>query len=1069
MNKLLAVAVGSALASQAPALFAAAASFHISNGQAVTTPQVLANGQSGSIDAGGSLTSSTNQAAIDVGGDTSAPIIVTNNGTVANTFAGGGSGIRDASDAVDLQINNGPSASLTSQNAGAIVINAAGTSIVLNNSGAITAGNMSSVGSAAIDLGAVTTGTNSIYNNYGPNGQSKIQATGADAVRPGVNGLVQNLGLIQSLQGAGGAITGDGINLQSNSGITILNAGTANGYGFIDGARNGIGGGPTTDVPFVVTVKNEGAPRFMGASIVGETGAGIYLSGFSDKQVAVIDNAGEIQGGGVRAVGIDVGGVVNLVNESAGYILGIRTGGGTITNDGVIEAVGAIYGVNLAGADRDAGGNPIAVQGIHADTTVNNAGHIYNFSGSAIGLTGAATDHSVTITNQSSGLIYGSGAGPTIYGGAQDITLINEGSVVHQGPGKAIDLGSGRSELDLSGGGVSGDVDGGSSGVSVLKSYGGANGSVIIGSIANFAAVIVGAGNTVFQGASTYTGQTTILAGGELTLGSNASPASITSNVSVAPGGTLNGVGAVLADIINAGSVSSGVLTVSGNVANTGSFSASRVAGNFYNGVGGNVEVTSVGGNVTNQGTFSSPTVEGSFTNHGTLLIQQMDSVGGDFLQAEDGRLVVTASASGSSNRLVIGGKATLVGGSTLVLADPGNYAPLTRYTILTADGGVSGRFDDATTTLSFLNPVLSYTSNAVELSLERNDISFASVANTPDQRATAGAVEMLGFASPVYTALAFLDAAQVPPALDQLSGQLHASTQTALLNDSRQLREAVEDHVAQSPAGIWTAGWGHWGHADGSTVDTLHSNGSGMLVGGDLTLGSASRIGVAGGVGQTSLSLDGSNASARATGTHLAVYGATQVGAVDLQAGGAYSWQDVDSTRRFGFGTYEDASYASYHARTAQAYVDAGWHIAMDDRKYLEPYIDAAHVRLRTDGFTESDSAAALDVKGDTTNQTIGSLGLRGGWKSADGIDLHASLAWRHAWGDLTPSSVNQFVASGPSFTVEGASSRHNVGAATLGLGFPLGRTTTVNVAYQGQFGGVRDQGARASLAIAL
>jgi len=993
-----------------------------------------------------------------------------NNGAIANTFAGGGNGIRDASDAVDLQINNGPSASLTSQNAGAIVVNAAGTSIVLNNSGTIAASNTSSGSSAAIDLGAITAGANSIYNNYGPTGQTKIQATGADAVRPGVNGLVQNYGLIQSLQGAGGASTGDGINLQSNSGITIMNAGMANGYGYIDGARNGIGGGPTTDVPFIVTVRNEGEPRFMGASIVGETGAGIYLSGFSDKQVAVIDNAGEIQGGGVRAVGIDVGGVVNLVNESAGYIVGIRTGGGTITNDGTIEAVGASYSVNLAGADRDSDGNPIAVQGIHADTTVNNAGHIYNFSGSAIGLTGAATDHSVTITNQSSGLIYGSGAGPTIYGGAQDITLINEGSITHQGPGKAVDLGSGRSVFELSGGGVSGDVDGGSSGVSVLKSSGGANGSVISGSITNFATVIIGAGNTVFQGASTYTGQTTILAGGELTLGYNTSPASITSNVSVAPEGSLSGVGAVLADVTNAGSVTGGMLTVSGNVANTGSFSARRVAGNFYNGVDGNVDVISVGGNVTNQGTFSSPTIEGSLTNHGTLLIQQTDSVGGDFLQAEDGRLVVTAGASGSSSRLVIAGKATLVGGSTLVLADPGNYAPLTRYTILTADGGVSGRFDDATTTLSFLDPVLSYTGNAVELRLERNDISFASAAKTPDQHAAAGAVETLGFASPAYTALAFLDAAQIPSALDQLSGQLHASTQTALLNDSRKLREAVEDHVEQSAAGgIWTSGWGHWGRADSSAVDTLRSNGSGMLVGGDLPLGSVSRIGVAGGVGQTSLSLDGSNASAHATGTHVAVYGATQAGAVDLQAGGAYSWQDVDSTRRLAFGTYEDASYASYHARTAQAYVDAGWHIAMDDRRYLEPYIDAAHARLRTEGFTESSSAAALNVKGNTTSQTIGSLGLRGGWRSADGIDLHASLAWRHIWGSLTPSSVNQFVAGGPSFTVDGASSRHNVGVATLGLDFPLGRTTTVNVDYQGQFGGVRDQGARASLAIAL
>ncbi|AMM83172.1 hypothetical protein AZF01_01345 [Martelella sp. AD-3] len=48
----------------------------------------------------------------------------------------------------------------------------------------------------------------------------------------------------------------------------------------------------------------------------------------------------------------------------------------------------------------------------------------------------------------------------------------------------------------------------------------------------------------------------------------------------------------------------------------------------------------------------------------------------------------------------------------------PGIYAAESEYTILTADGGVSGTFHGVTTTLAYLVPFLDYTSNAVLLRL---------------------------------------------------------------------------------------------------------------------------------------------------------------------------------------------------------------------------------------------------------------------------------------------------------------------------------------------------------------
>ena len=62
-----------------------------------------------------------------------------------------------------------------------------------------------------------------------------------------------------------------------------------------------------------------------------------------------------------------------------------------------------------------------------------------------------------------------------------------------------------------------------------------------------------------------------------------------------------------------------------------------------------------------------------------------------------------------------MGGKATLAGSVVHVGAN-GSYAPSTTYTILTADGGVQGRFGKVSSNLAFLNPTLAYDDHRVDL-----------------------------------------------------------------------------------------------------------------------------------------------------------------------------------------------------------------------------------------------------------------------------------------------------------------------------------------------------------------
>ncbi len=80
---------------------------------------------------------------------------------------------------------------------------------------------------------------------------------------------------------------------------------------------------------------------------------------------------------------------------------------------------------------------------------------------------------------------------------------------------------------------------------------------------------------------------------------------------------------------------------------------------------------------------------------------------------------------------------------------------------------------------------MLSYGADAVSLSLQRNDISFASVAQTGNQGAVATVVDTLGFASPVYVALTTADVPTARDAFNQLAAAIHPGTITALIDDS--------------------------------------------------------------------------------------------------------------------------------------------------------------------------------------------------------------------------------------------------------------------------------------------
>src|SRR5690606_21810146 len=120
-------------------------------------------------------------------------------------------------------------------------------------------------------------------------------------------------------------------------------------------------------------------------------------------------------------------------------------------------------------------------------------------------------------------------------------------------------------------------------------------------------------------------------------------------------------------------------------------------------------------------------------------------TVDGDVVFEAGSIFEVEVEADGSTDVLAATGTATINGGTVDVQAsDVGTWSSSTDFSILTADGGVTGEFDTVTSNLAFLTPTLSYDANSVQLTLTRNDIAFSEMADKAPEKAAAGALQRI-------------------------------------------------------------------------------------------------------------------------------------------------------------------------------------------------------------------------------------------------------------------------------------------------------------------------------------
>lgn len=599
----------------------------------VTAAQTIASG-TGTIASGGILQVGGSAVAITVTGSSS----IVNNGTVNQT--GTGRGIRNNTNNLALMVTNNAGATIQTADGDAFQMNTANSSVTFNNYGSVISLNASAGGSQAIDWNAITTASNTL-NNYST---GLLKAFEADAVRPGVNGVIYNAGTILSVTSTGNS--SDGIDAQNNSGVQITNDAT----GKIEGGRHGItGGAVNSSVTFTTSVTNN-----LGGVIQGDNGAGINLDGFNANQSATVINHGTIVGNGVTGDGdgIDSDGLLNLTNtgtvrsvnafSSSDVALseGISAGGGTIVNSGTIEGLVAAgnsnalgRGISIVGIDT---ATPGVREAIYANTVITNqnGGLIRGQSDSGIFVGGPASGFTVTINNLTGATIEGGGTTAAIQTGADNDTINNAGTIKADTSGKAIEMGAGNDVLAITGGSASiiGDVSGGTGANTLTIDPGAGKAFSYGGAFSNFASNEIKSGTVTLSGASTYAGNTTI-SGGTLVANNLSGSATGSGSVTVASGATLAGNGRIGGDVSvqSGGRVSPG--TSAGNLSLDANLTITSGA-RFLFELGAN---TAASDRVTVAGAFN-------FTGNGQAIV---DLANYGIVAGNDYSLVFFASSNG--------------------------------------------------------------------------------------------------------------------------------------------------------------------------------------------------------------------------------------------------------------------------------------------------------------------------------------------------------------------------------------------------------------------------------------
>ncbi len=430
----------------------------------------------------------------------------------------------------------------------------------------------------------------------------------------------------------------------------------------------------------------------------------------------------------------------------------------------------------------------------------------------------------------------------------------------------------------------------------------------------------------------------------------------------------------------------------------------------------------------------------------GVLAVGNADFAAGSLLEVE-------VDAAGRADRIEASGTVNIAGGTVRVIAEPGAYAPLTQYTIITAAGGVSGRFDRVFSDLAFFDPALLYEANTVRLALARRADGFVLPGQTPNQRAVATwlgtAQDAPGLAALVTDTLGS-SAAEANARFEALTGVGHTAAARALMASGQQLarillrraggrfanggmQQAQGMAAGEAPgsgAVLWIDGIASGSrHGDGPGVGGFSHSADGVVVGGGWGGEDAPwRIGASFSAQRLRSQQDGVEGEVTGTLPAFAVYAGGWAGAVDwrLALGAGHAW--LDSRRQLGT--------ASLSASPNQWQAFATGEVAWWFENGFAPY--AALALARTGALTLMESGAA-DIALDGRVAAIDSRIIEGGMRyrhtfASIAVDLRAG--WQRELGDRVALLSGRLTGAPAAARFAIAGIEVEADAAVIGLG---------------------------------
>jgi autotransporter-associated beta strand protein len=727
--------------------------------------------------------------------------------------------------------------------------------------------------------------------------------------------------------------------------------------------------------------------RISGPGSLTISGGTVNLSGSNTFTGGLwLASGGTLRAGADAAMGASSGGLTftgGRLQATAAFAIDrsvtMGPGGGTFdTNDHdlhVRTAIGGSGGLTKAGAGILTLSDANSYQG---GTTIN-AGRLRLAAGASLPTTGALTVNGGTLDFNGNHVTVGSlaGAGGTIELGASTLTVAESGSTTFAG---------------------------------TIIGTGGLNKT--------------GNGLLNLTGVNTYSGPTSVT-GGRLAVNG-----SITSDVTVGPGGSLSGAGTIFGNVVNNGTLASG-------------------------------------------------------NSIGTL------AVNGSYTQAAGSSYTVEANAQGQADRLNVSGApgtATIAAGTSVFVAPAatGPYALRTTYTILNASGGVTGTYSSVASALPFLLPSLSYDANNVYLSLQIG--GFGRQAQTQNQAAVgavldAAAIGATGDFATVLGAFSTMNAQQGVAAMNAISGQNYsgfssagiATTQVFMTNFANTvggtsgggkrvaLAEACDvacDTSAPGRWGAWGGALGGFGVVGGTAnAGTLTYSLGGFAAGIDRRVTDDLLVGVTAGFTSGTQWVGGFSGRGISDTFQVGLYASYAKNAVYVDGLAAYAYSDNRMQRQITIPGLSRIANGRTGSNLFFGQLEAGYRFDIGGlaAAYVTPFARLQAATATQNAFTESGAGALdLSVAAQTTNSLRSVLGaqLGGamdlGWREK--LAMQVKLGWGHEYADTGRPVTASFVgAPALPFTTYGAAPQRDSVVLGLSASTAIADATSVYFRYEG------------------